>query len=63
MKLSALISFHYIVFAGLTILVSTAKLVSPLMAGKPVQIEVVKKDVIAGNHSERLLHSELLFKY
>ena len=63
MKLSAFISLHYIVYVGLAILVSTAKLNNPFIVNRPLQAQELKQDVTAHISNDKVLHSELLFKY
>ncbi len=63
MKLSALISFHYIIYVGIGILVSTAKLTNPFIVNRPLQTQEVKQDVTAHVKNDKVLHSELLFKF
>ncbi len=64
MKLSALFSFHIIVYVGLVILASSAKLFNPTLPQKLCVDAKAKQEVVASNnHPQEILHSELLFKY
>ena len=63
MKLTALFSFHYIVYIGATILMSSAKLVSPSLPERlSATTSTAKHETIAARNSD-VLHGELLFKY
>jgi hypothetical protein len=63
MKLSAFISLHYMVYVGLTMLVSATKLNNPFIVNRPLQTQEVKQDATAHINNDKLLHSELLFKF
>lgn len=63
MKLSAFISLHYVIYVGLAILVSAAKLTNPFIANRPLHFHEIKQDATAHVDNKAILHSELLFKY
>lgn len=63
MKLSALISYHYLVYVALALLVSTSKLSQPYLSPKVCTVEEVKHEGIEAADNGKVLHSELLFRY
>jgi hypothetical protein len=63
MKLLTTLSFHYLVYVGMAILITTAKLATPSIPAKCEKVEEVKHDTASAKEGTHILHSELLFRY
>ena len=63
MKLSALISYHYLVYVALAMLLSTNKFNSSCITSCVVKMEEVKLAKVPAEDMGKVLHSELLYRY
>jgi hypothetical protein len=63
MKLSALITYHYLVYVALALLMSTSKLNHTCITSKVVKVEDMKQSTASIEDKGKVLRSELLYRY
>jgi hypothetical protein len=63
MKLLTSLSFHYLVYVGMAIIITTTKLVAPQMPSSCIKRAEVKTETVTAKGDTPVLHGDLLLRY